>query len=881
MKIRIKKLPKKAYGGQQSAGALDVTPNSWGGMSMYDKASQGKEVKKSLTSVPRSKANLEAEGGETAFGPISGDTIPDHFNIEGPRHSNGGVPLSLPDDTFIFSDTKSMRIRDPKILKIFGKGKKKGGYTPAELAKPYDINKYKAILADPDSDRMDRENAELMIKNYIMKLGALAIAQESKKGFPQGIPEMARPYMEANGITDEDLLPEQPQEGMAQEGQMPQEGMVQYGGTPEYPHGGFHDAFGDLEKRMQERGNSEITLSSPEEVLGASDAKAGIFSPDNPYTNPLTGQRQAFMTDSKTGDYAMVDQPEKSEDKTITMEQKINDAFDINLEAAADQGKRIAAGIINVGDAYQDSQRMKDIYQNALTRDSRESVEQGINLANEPGESFSNRPTSVQSYMSEYGGPVSMAEYGMTMGGAYYPTMATGGTARVRIKSLPIFDNGGPTIAGAELVSPEDYAASSAKEYTDAQTGEKFKYSAAGKKIVYDKDFRANVGTRKDPNILDKICAEMSREGSSYYGMDGEAALIASQMYAAGKNHPNWESSVTKLNACKVEGSGEAEVKIRTEVVDDPKDCGCPEVDANGNVVKNADGTTKLIPTGEQATYNEETKKWDCPPCDYNESFAQEDMLIDDPELIPQWSDTATRNVLTQALMRTKAAKVSPPQIDTTEFSPVLQRRYTQDIDAAQAGMRRNLESRGLTTPQLLALNLTGFAKGTREAGMRQKQTEDYNKNVLNAAAQFNIGNKFKTDATNQNIAFRAALANQVAKDKDTAGANQRLQNLNRAAIDADREMQQIATWNIKNTNFPITFKEGLPTRRITYSDPNPTKSTDILAQYKKNIGDLGVGNEAIAYKLARDQVYGTSKFGGSVKSNDFIPRYTTMPYGK
>ena len=872
MKIRIKKLPKKAYGGQQSAGALDVTPNSWGGMSMYDKASQGKEVKKSLTSVPRSKANLEAEGGETAFGPISGDTIPDHFNIEGPRHSNGGVPLSLPDDTFIFSDTKSMRITDPKILKIFGKGKKKGGYTPAELAKPYDINKYKAILADPDSDRMDRENAELMIKNYIMKLGALAIAQESKKGFPQGIPEMARPYMEANGITDEDLLPEKRQESMAQEGQMPQEGMVQHGGTPEYPHGGFHDAFGDLEKRMQERGNSEITLSSPEEVLGASDAKAGIFSPDNPYTNPLTGQRQAFMTDSKTGDYAMVKQPEKSEDKTITMEQKINDAFDINLEAAADQGKRIAAGIINVGDAYQDSQRMKDIYQNALTRDSREDVVQGINLANEPGESFSNRRTSVQSYMSEYGGPVSMAEYGITMGGAYYPTMATGGTARVRIKSLPIFDNGGPTIEGAKPVPADVYDKSGYKEYTDAATGEKFKYDKSGKKIV--QQYRQ--GTRKfqgtDEEYLDRIACDKIKAS----GMTVEEFI---------KNHPTrlWDYDNPKFNAYlkKCESLNEDKIRKEPEQKDDPKDCGCPEVDANGNVVKNADGTTKLVPTGEQATYNEETKKWDCPPCDYNESFAQEDMLIDDPELIPQWSDTATRNVLTQALMRTKAAKVSPPQIDTTEFSPVLQRRYTQDIDAAQAGMRRNLESRGLTTPQLLALNLTGFAKGTREAGMRQKQTEDYNKNVLNTAAQFNIGNKFKTDATNQNIAFRAALANQVAEDKDTAGSNQRLQNLNRAAIDADREMQQIATWNIKNRNYPITFKEGLPTRRITYRDPNPTKSTDILEQYKKNIGDLGVGNEAIAYKLARDQVYGASKFGGSVKSNDFIPRYTTMPYGK
>ena len=155
MRVKIKQLPKKAYGGQQAGGALNVTPNDFNGN--YSKAKEGREVKQSLTSVPRSSANLEAEGGETAFGPISGDTIPDHFKITGPRHHSGGVPLNLPEYTFIFSDTKAMRITDPSILKTFGKTPKKGGYTPADLAKPYDINKYKAILMDPDSDRKSKE----------------------------------------------------------------------------------------------------------------------------------------------------------------------------------------------------------------------------------------------------------------------------------------------------------------------------------------------------------------------------------------------------------------------------------------------------------------------------------------------------------------------------------------------------------------------------------------------------------------------------------------------------------------------------------------------------------------------------------------------------
>ena len=62
---------------------LNVTPAKWGGAE--NNAKEGKEVKQSLTKVPRSMANLEAEGGETAFGPISGDTIPDHMTISRPQ----------------------------------------------------------------------------------------------------------------------------------------------------------------------------------------------------------------------------------------------------------------------------------------------------------------------------------------------------------------------------------------------------------------------------------------------------------------------------------------------------------------------------------------------------------------------------------------------------------------------------------------------------------------------------------------------------------------------------------------------------------------------------------------------------------------------------
>ena len=225
MKVQITKLPlEKAEFGKQVDGSLSLKATAFGGgdYKKFDKKVYNK-VKSTTGAVPREEANLEAEGGETAYGPISGQSIPDHLKIIGKRHTEGGVPMNLPDDTFIFSDTAALKISDPAILAMFNRVPKKGGYTPAELAKPYDINKYKDILFDPDSGKLEKNTATIMIKNYIMKLGALALVQESMKGFPQGIPEMARPYMEANNIAEEDLIPELKEQAEAMAQQMSQQ----------------------------------------------------------------------------------------------------------------------------------------------------------------------------------------------------------------------------------------------------------------------------------------------------------------------------------------------------------------------------------------------------------------------------------------------------------------------------------------------------------------------------------------------------------------------------------------------------------------------------------------------------------------------------------
>lgn len=202
-KVKITGLPKNAKGGTAPTSLYKQIAPSY----MADSLST-KELKKKTTlgPVPESMANLEAEKGETALLPDV-DGLPAHYQIGGKRHSQGGTPLNLPENSFIFSDTSSMKIKDPKVLEEFGMPKKKGGYTPADVAKRYDINKYREILADKTTDKMAKETAEKMISNYNVKLAKLALYQESKKGFPDGIPTVALPYLAMNAVQPQDILP--------------------------------------------------------------------------------------------------------------------------------------------------------------------------------------------------------------------------------------------------------------------------------------------------------------------------------------------------------------------------------------------------------------------------------------------------------------------------------------------------------------------------------------------------------------------------------------------------------------------------------------------------------------------------------------------------
>ena len=183
------------------------------------------EVKNTIQPVDREDANVEAEAGETLVTDLDFDGLPEQYMIGGESHANGGTPLNVPADSFIFSKDKSLKIKDPEIQKDFGKSVKESGYTPADLAKQYDINKYQKILADPRADDIQRSTAEAMIAKYNEKLGKLALVQESLKGFEEGIPAIAMPYLISTGFDPTTIMGTQATE------ETPDADQARYGGT--------------------------------------------------------------------------------------------------------------------------------------------------------------------------------------------------------------------------------------------------------------------------------------------------------------------------------------------------------------------------------------------------------------------------------------------------------------------------------------------------------------------------------------------------------------------------------------------------------------------------------------------------------------------------
>jgi LysM repeat protein len=124
--------------------------------------------------TPRSMSNAEVEGEETALTPEG-----QLYEFEGPSHEEGGIPVSLPEGTQIFSEHRKAPAH--VVAQLLGKKKaKKMSY--AELSKKFPLEDHQDTLEDINSDKFQLETAKLGYMTNQGKLQEIFLAQEMGKG---------------------------------------------------------------------------------------------------------------------------------------------------------------------------------------------------------------------------------------------------------------------------------------------------------------------------------------------------------------------------------------------------------------------------------------------------------------------------------------------------------------------------------------------------------------------------------------------------------------------------------------------------------------------------------------------------------------------------
>ena len=198
---KVKKKAIKRDGGMTTGDQADyglvTTPQEFYGSTNFNNTDD-QSVRYSLSSVPREDANLEAEGGETVLTDLNGNNQFGLYDIKGPRHSSGGVPMFLPEQSFVFSDTNSMKFDKSEMAEFGIESRKK--MTPAKISKKYPLNQFYGEINSQYADDISTKSAELMLSKNMYNLSKLAFGQELKKDFEEGVPLASYPYLQEQGI---------------------------------------------------------------------------------------------------------------------------------------------------------------------------------------------------------------------------------------------------------------------------------------------------------------------------------------------------------------------------------------------------------------------------------------------------------------------------------------------------------------------------------------------------------------------------------------------------------------------------------------------------------------------------------------------------------
>ena len=897
MKVRITKLPvtKAAYG-KQVDGSLSLKPTSFGGAD-YEQSLEKKtnQVKSTLTEVPRDKANLEAEGGETAFGPISGQSIPDHMKIVGKRHTDGGVPLNLPDDTFIFSDTASLKINDPSILAMYNKVPKKGGYTPAELAKPYDISKYKNILYDKDSSKLERNTATIMIKNYIMKLGSLALVQESMKGFPQGIPEMARPYMEANGIKEEDLIPELKEQADAmaeqnmmrqslmgeapQEG-MPEEGMMQEPSYPEQMPSGAPVASPEMLAQMEGQQMPPEMMQPPmarEGYIQLPYAQPGVevnYTPSDPYRDnrtydeierdnavfaervkdvkiPSYGKKNKYLDDMIAAQkLGIMNEPWFNMGLSNQALKNYYEAFDQGVWQNPDAPVRVArfsdGGLVKAQGGLTVTPEMQNEIDTKWNGDTKAYLKfQRLKQTLETDPEF--KSDLYKKYRGVIEGPES---YSGGKKSNWYSALSNRSPEEVLQALLDQEERNRRLEAfGFEAAKTDDApTASNKKNMINKQTEEFIKQHPGLQDLDFSKGYLSQAAYIAYDDYMNEI--GVSNKGIDPTGVDDELPTRHGGKISGIDN----ASTNTTLRQMLYHLGDEEEV-----VEEDPK------------VPK----TKEVLTCRCTDPQTGELIEFPVNSMDECECAGEKGQLISNPlQLTPHWSVPAKRNVLRNALMQVDPASTNVVLPGSMEI-PGAYEEYQTKVDQALAGMNQMGDAiiQGVSGPigvkQAMMRDLLGQGINTASAAVtdvmsrnvdRQRETNQQNATIANA-------NMLARAAALQ----EALEAQRVRRDTRTANVNKRLYNTMGAMIEADKEMALRQQMNTTTPQYVSEYDYGFitPTGALKpFTGETGSTFEDRIQYYLSKTGDYNKAFD-MAWKEAR---MNKGKKGGFVLGTNAFP---------
>lgn len=231
------------------------------------------------------RSNVEVEKDEIIFKPDFSAL----FNVKGKTHKGGGVDVLLEDNSFVFSDDKSLAFTElnHKMMEL-----KKGGTfkaatnTPADVLKrnvdPKHYNRLIANIEDPKKDDIAKNSSMKMLEKYMQTLGNIAFIQEQKKGFPDGLPTFAE---NTAPVYDDDLKEEV----------MEQKQYAKYGGNIKAQLGVFKQTTDSREKEPFEFNGQWYIMRNGQMVKAFKPSKQSPvdfsnskFNPANPYLNRNT-----------------------------------------------------------------------------------------------------------------------------------------------------------------------------------------------------------------------------------------------------------------------------------------------------------------------------------------------------------------------------------------------------------------------------------------------------------------------------------------------------------------------------------------------------------------------------------------------------------------